>query len=184
MNTIIIEKKFKNDNIMQGELDGFHYVLKARVKAKEQHREALKGVYIDDGLVICTDGHRLHMYLTDLEIENGLYEVITQKVNQIILKKVENDMQYVFPDYNNVIPTPHWNTTISCNGSHHTLFHVVYKEYANEVRSFNTDYLHDAYMNDSEVSLSYDTDKTWSPLVIYDNKRRAALVMPMKTKQG
>ncbi len=173
MDTIIIEKKSKNDREGEKEVKGFGFALKAR--NPKDKREALKRVFIDDGLVICTDGGRLHIFATNLEIESGCYKVISQKASQIVLQKDD----CAFPDYKKVIPVPKWQSTIACNGSHHSLFHEVYKNFADDILSFNTDYLHDAYMENSSVSL-YKENRTWSPLVMYDNDSRAAIIMPCK----
>ena len=173
MNTIIIEKKSKYDREGEKELKGFGFALKAR--NPKDRGETLSRVLIDDGLVICTDGARLHIFATNIEIESGCYKVISQKTSQIVLKKDD----CTFPDYKKVIPVPKWQGTIVCNGSHHSLFHEVYKNFADDISSFNTDYLHDAYMENSSVSL-YKENKTWSPLVIFDNDSRAAIIMPCK----
>jgi hypothetical protein len=176
MNTIIIEKKGKYDREGEKELKGFGFALKAR--DPKDSRETLRRVLIDDGLVVCTDGSRLHIFATNLEIESGCYKVITQKSSQIVLQK--DDCAY--PDYKKVIPVPKWKSTISCHGSHHSLFHEVYKNYADDVASYNTDYLHDAYMDNSSVSL-YKNERSLSPLVMYDNDSRAAIVMPLKNNE-
>lgn len=176
MNTIIIEKKSKYDIVGEKELKGFLFALKAR--DAKNNRAILRGVFVDDGLVICTDGTRLHIFATGLDIENGIYEVVSSKASMIVLKKSDTDCTY--PDYKKVIPAVKWDMTINCNGAHYSLFQAVYQNFANECVSYSTDYLHDAYMDNSDVSIMKDKNNNWSPLVMYDNDSRAAVVMPLK----
>ena len=177
MMIVTIEKKSKYDGDMEKELNGFKFALKA--KGIKNSREILNKVLIDNGMVVCTDGSRLHLFLTHIDIESGLYEVISNKANQIILGKTDfEDNQ--FPAYEKVIPVPRWQSRISCNGQDWPLFTEIYKNFTHDCVSFQTDFIHDAYMGNSEISLYKDMERNWSPLVMYDNDRRAAIVMPVK----
>lgn len=165
--TIIIEKRAKHDS----DFEKISWVLKAR--STDAIRRNINSVKIDGGLMVCTDGHRLHLYMTDREIEDGLYEIVTATRKQIVLKELDAD----FPAYERVIPRPAFTHKTVCNGDHAPLFHAVYKNFADDNRSYNTDYLHDAYMDHAEISLQ--SDPGLKPLVIFDNDSRAAVVMPL-----
>ena len=102
--------------------------------------------------------------------------MLPHRSTRLGLKKSDNDD---YPDYKKVIPIPKWQSTVSCNGKHYSLFHEIYKNFANDTASYDTDYLHDAYMDNSDVSI-YKEDRQWSPLVMYDNDSRAAIIMPCK----
>jgi len=168
METIIIEKKGKNDR----SFEDLRWVLKAR--STDKINQNIQGIYSDGGILVTTDGHRLHMISSDLEIDDGNYQVISANQKQIILKK--QDLQY--PDYWRVFPTWKPTVTISCNGSDNGLFRAVFQNFAENV-SYPTDQLHDVYMDHAEVSMCRD-DQQYSPLCLYDNDRRAALIMPLK----
>jgi hypothetical protein len=178
METIIIEKHCKNDYKNDKELKGFNFVIKAI--NKKDNKELLKKVFIDEGLAVCTDGSRLHLFATDLEIESGLYDVVSAKTSQVVLRKSKLDLQ--FPDYKKVIPIPKFEKTVFCNGSDHRLFHTIYRDFASDYESYNPNFIHDLYIEKSEMQIYKDMEKRFSPLVVYDGDSRAAVVMPIKNK--
>jgi hypothetical protein len=168
METIIIEKKGKDDK----NFTDLKWVMNARCTDKA--RQNICGVFVDNGLIIATDGHRMHMIYSEIEIDNGNYEVISANQKQIVLRKQDNP----YPDYWRVFPKWKPTKTVFCNGDDQTLFRTVYHDFADDV-SYPTDQLHDVYMDHSEVSICKD-EKQFSPLCLYDNDRRAALIMPLK----
>jgi len=60
----------------------------------EATRYYLNYVYVADGEMVATDGHRLHLAKT--ELENGFYDKAGNKV----------EVDATFPDYHRVIPEP------------------------------------------------------------------------------
>jgi hypothetical protein len=110
-------------------------------------------------------------------LKNGNYDVKSATKKQIIL--TEND--YQFPDYQRVFPK---NTAFCqpfhCNGKKFRFLHEVYKNYTSENESFDDGYLNDSYMENSEVMIAKDMDRTYAPMVIYDGENKAAVVMPCK----
>jgi hypothetical protein len=171
METILIEKNGNNDR----DFDNIMWTLKAR--SNDKTRTSISGVFVDGGMMVCTDGHRLHCCLTNRELKNGNYDVKSATKKQIIL--TEND--YQFPDYQRVFPK---NTSFSqpfhCNGKKFRFLHEVYKNYTADNESFDDDFLNDSYMENSEVMISKEMNRVFSPMVIYDGESKAALVMPCK----
>lgn len=76
---------------------GILWAIKAR--SMEESRYSLQFITAKDGEIIATDGHRLHIYKTEMVIENGNYEVITSNKNEIILETVKG---VEYPEWENV----------------------------------------------------------------------------------
>ena len=88
METIIIEKRYKNDSFTQEAMDGLKWCLKAR--SKDATRPIINHILVDDSLVIATDGSRVHLFLlTDITLPNGEYEIAAVNAKQIILRKLD-----------------------------------------------------------------------------------------------
>jgi hypothetical protein len=79
--------------------DEFKFVIMASEKNSYQGYDKL---YINDSDIVCTDGHRLHLYKTDAIFENGVYEIIKNTKSEIILNKIESSIPFV--NYKSVIP--------------------------------------------------------------------------------
>ena len=101
--TIIIEKDKTSALSWHNYFNAIHWLIRAR-NIQNDTRIALKMIYVEDGFMCCTDGHRLHVYAPDYEelpaeclLSNGLYEVKTANKKQIIL--TWNDEGWSFPDY-------------------------------------------------------------------------------------
>jgi hypothetical protein len=175
METTIIEKKSKYDSFTQKDMEGLKWCLKAR--SKDTTRPIINHILIDDGLVVATDGHRVHLYLlSELDLASGEYEIITVNIKQIILRKLDETS---FPDYMRVMPPVNFETSIHCKDKHTPLYHTVYNQFANDTRTYDTELLGDAFMGHAEVSIC-SGDGCAAPLVLYDNNCRAAIVMPLK----
>lgn len=168
METIIIEKKGKYDS----EFELLKWVMKAR--SADATRVNISGVFVDNGIIVATDGHRLHMIYSELDIEDGNYTVITSTQKQVILKK--NDLQ--FPEYWRVFPA--WKPTqeVFCNGSNNPLIRAIYHDFSDDV-SWPIEQIQDLYIPNSTFAMCKE-EKRFSPLCLYDNKSRAALIMPLK----
>ena len=80
------------------------WVLKAR--ARKDVRPALNGLLVDTNRLICTDGHRLHLWRTKVDdLYPGLYEVEKATQSEIILNVIKKeDMPLPFPNVDQVIP--------------------------------------------------------------------------------
>jgi hypothetical protein len=177
METIVIEKKSKNDNLTQKDIDGLKWCLKAR--SHDETRPIINHILVDGGLVVATDGHRLHLFLlTELDLASGEYEIITMNTKQIILRKLDESS---FPDYMRVMPPVDFKTTIFCNDQDTPLLHTVYNKFANDARTYDANLLRDAFMEFSRVSIS-SVGNSLAPLILYDNVSRGALIMPLKNK--
>ena len=177
METIIIEKRYKNDSFTQEAMDGLKWCLKAR--SKDATRPIINHILVDDSLVIATDGSRVHLFLlTDITLPNGEYEIAAVNAKQIILRKLDETS---FPDYMRVMPPVNFGTSVRCKDKHTPLYHAIYNQFANDIRTYDTDLICDAFMANSTVSVC-SGDGCAAPLVLYDNNCRGAIVMPVRNK--
>ena len=91
---MIIQKNGKDDR----DFDGIKWAIS--VRSKDIRREAICCVNMSEGVLCGTDGHRMHLYTPEREIENGNYEVITDTAKLIVLEP--KDVEY--PEYERVFP--------------------------------------------------------------------------------
>ena len=70
--------------------------------SKDRTRYALNTVCIYDGMLCCSDGHRLHI-VEDIEFDNGLYEVAVNTAKQILLIPFDDSCRY--PDIKMIVST-------------------------------------------------------------------------------
>jgi len=84
------------------DFSGIRWVLKA---CGGQYPVTQKLLFSEEGKVVATDGHRLHVYtLQELEAESGcLWEIVQNKATRVVLVKSELDSAE-FPDWKHVIP--------------------------------------------------------------------------------
>jgi len=177
METNVIEKRNKYDSFTQKDIEGLKWCFKAR--SKDATRPIINHILIDDGLVVATDGHRVHLFLlSDLDLASGEYEIVTVNTKQIILRKLD---EISFPNYMRIMPPVNFETSIRCTDKLTPLYHAIYNQFANDIRTYDTDLICDAFMDNSTVSICSD-DGCASPLVLYDNNCRGAIVMPLRNK--
>lgn len=172
MENLVIEKRSKKDT----DFDNILWTIKVRSNDDTIH--ALTGIKIDGGLLVCTNGYRLHCYMPERNIQDGFYHVKSATKKMIILEKEEG---VIYPDYERVFPRPDFQKSIDCNDK--SLFvHTIYQNFTDETCSFNLDYLTDSYMEDCKIKISKAEGS--KPLCLYDEENgRAALVMPTKRNQ-
>jgi hypothetical protein len=87
-------KKIEGIEILKREPDfsGIKWVAKA--KDRDCRKKILNNLLFEDGFWIATDGHRMHIYDTDIPYENGLYDILVNNISQLILKKNDIDAKY------------------------------------------------------------------------------------------
>lgn len=169
-NALIIEKNGKYDS----DFDKILWTLKAR--SKDETRHNLMGVKINDGFIVCTDGHRLHMAGIDREIANGLYNVKSVTKKQVVLELNENEDD-IYPDYTRIFPKFEPTYTESYNGNKSFFVCDILQKMASENECFELDFLTDAYMENTTVEMM----RGYSSLYLYDDEHnRTALIMPLK----
>jgi hypothetical protein len=177
METTVIEKKSRTDSLTQIDIDGLRWCLRAR--CTDGIRMALNHILIDGGLVVAIDGHRVHLYLlSNIELADGEYEIVTVNTKQIILRKLD---ETGYPDYMRVMPPIDFRVSVPCGKEDTPLLHTVYNKFANDARTYDADLLREAFMDFSRVSIS-SVGNSLAPLILYDNERRGALIMPLKNK--
>jgi len=171
METIIINKTKENKQ----DFEDLRWCLLAN--NPKSINEKVRGILIKDGLVVATDGFRLHLILNNLNIKNGYYEVNSNKVNQIVLSK-NNSPHHNFLDYPTYLE---WKPEIEvpCREDNHLFFREIYHNFFNEEITWNSEYIRDAWMPGSNILISKDPSP-FTPLYIYDNDKRGAVIMPLK----
>jgi len=92
---IKIEKEGKFDD----DFDGIYWLMS--VRSNDEMRQSLQCIKVDGGLMVCTDGFRIHLYTPKRDIPDGVYEIVTFTKKMIILN--ETDLEY--PNYMRVFPT-------------------------------------------------------------------------------
>ena len=91
---MIIQKNGKSDR----DFDGIRWVIS--VRSKDAKRDNIRSINIDSGVMVGTDGHRLHLYTPERELKDGTYEVVTDTAKTIVLEPSD----VMFPDYERVFP--------------------------------------------------------------------------------
>ena len=140
----IIQKTGKYDK----DFDGIKWAID--VRSKDDTRLNITGIKIDKGLVIATDGHRLHMYKIKRELPDGTYDVVSATTKLIVLES--NDRP--FPDYKMVIPTvtrdgiPDISALSDKSDKDNKVINTVLK---NSDMNFNIRYLSDACPCDEDL---------------------------------
>jgi len=167
METIIINKTKENKQ----DFEDLRWCLLAN--NPKSINEKVRGILIKDGLVVATDGFRLHLILNNLNIKNGYYEVNSNKVNQIVISK--NDS----PHYDFLSICPEWKPRnyIPCYVNNSLFFREIYHNFFYPEIVWDTNYVRDAWMDNSIISVSKESSP-YTPLCIYDNDRRGAIIMP------
>jgi hypothetical protein len=89
----------------------------AQAVAKEPSKYASTYLQINDGTIVGTDGHRLHIAYIDHAWEPGLYEVIKNTKTKVVLLKT--DEQITFPKWLLIVPayTSYFEVSDTYNGS-------------------------------------------------------------------
>lgn len=95
METIVVEKIGKRDF----DFEGIEWAMKA--VSKDVTRPNINRVLVDHGCMVCTDGHRLHMYKIQRDIPDGMY-LIEKKTKQKIILNPDDSCE--FPAYERVFP--------------------------------------------------------------------------------
>lgn len=154
-----------------------------KAMAKNDVRIAITRAEVSDGVIVCTDGHRLHLCTTSLR--NGAYD------NQ--LNRIDEDVAGRFPDWKRVVPDNR-NRPGAINLreakiiEHHTeipgykggtiIGDFIDVQFGDTVIRFNNKYWTDAItMFTGKAMVRYATDKD-SILISEDDKK--AVVMPIK----
>ncbi len=167
-----------------GHFEAFKWVLKARDKGGfyyAKNKSKIAGLCVEDGHIVCTDGHRVHaLLLEDEEIKNyqpGLYEVIKEQQAKIILGYIGKEP---FPPWQNLFPKH--DSYEKMLKDIHINKHMIHGAYARIIRELyekagiNYNFLLDM---EGEWNIYYYGDN--KGLVFeskYDN--RMGLIMPMR----
>lgn len=181
MDTIRIINPKKGD--MATQFDTIQWCIKA-VERNNYDRPNLQHLYIDKDFMAGCDGCRLHIAFNDWELEPGLYELLTVKVNEILMAKSEKLSLGDYPSFWKVLSSKFKNSIPSflCNmDKRHELNNkscLAYHVYRNTGNCYNLKYLDDIRMGGN---LKFELGEDMPMLLIAsENHDRLAMIMPLK----
>jgi hypothetical protein len=94
-------KTFKRTSKNKNSFNKLKFVLAARAN-KNMGKENLRGILVEKGNMICTDGRRLHIAQSRGLLEDGYYAVRKELKTVIKLEKIKPERP--FPNYYHVFP--------------------------------------------------------------------------------
>lgn len=178
----IIEKRVGKHTVDQDFLS-LHYVLK--VRGCDNTRPALKCLHVSSGMIMASDGYRLHIATVDYDLADGVYEVLTAKKDMVILRAID----YQSPDFMAVWPTkthngidPFYVPDRKSILSKDTV--VLNKILRKSDMGFNPKYLLDACLEGDYIHVRQGEIGKYPPIEIrnaYNSEdvTRAAIIMPV-----
>jgi hypothetical protein len=175
METKVIEKMGKYDT----DFETIKWAIGARSTDKIRHN--IQRVLFDGGLVVATDGSRLHVAAPERHIDDGLYEVLKETKYMIVLRR---DNDHTFPQYERVFPQNTHNGISPLNvpgDKKHQANFVLNHVLKSSDHTFDVEYLLCACPCGER--LHFEQGQGTSPLVVRnEDYTKAALVMPLKMK--
>ena len=147
-------------------------------------RESLRHLYIDKDFMAGCDGHRMHIALNEWDLEPGLYEILTLKVNEILLAKSETLSLENYPSIWSQVPSQCKNSIppFHCSmGRKHEMNNkscFAYHVFMNTHRCYNLKYLEDIRM-EGFMQFEIGEDKSML-LVASEDHDRLGMIMPLK----
>lgn len=171
-----------NFNKSDPDIDGVLFCIKALEKTKRgDHAQITTSLYVENGEMVSTDGHRMHVYKLNDPVKEGHYTVL-QKSNVSILLQKQNLSGYppwktVFPEcMTALIPNCYFDT-----------IHDVVRSYVKIIRNLpdgiglNYKYLEDLEGDGYDVSIgTKDLSFPINCMVLCKSISRKALIMTMK----
>jgi DNA polymerase III sliding clamp (beta) subunit (PCNA family) len=158
-----------------------------RAMSKDPIKINLNAVYINAGNMVASDGHRMHLAEINLDgtpLEEGLYEVIKNSKDQIILQEIEGEG---LPNYKQVIPEGETQKTVELvfeNPRKGKANHS--RTYSQTIRALKENLVLD-YNLFSQAIEGMDTATfkvfTDNGPVVLKSGNKLAVIMPMKIKE-
>jgi hypothetical protein len=172
----IITKNGKNDK----DFDGIKWAIAAR--SKDATRYSITCINIDGGLIVATDGHRLHIYTPERDIDAGMYEVLKETKDIIVLRSGDTD-GFKYPDYERVFPQHTHNgiNDITSPTDKNQLLNLVANHVIKHAENdYDVTYLADAIPMGEDIHFEQSGENR--PLIIRNQIfTKAAVVMPLRT---
>lgn len=166
-----------NINKKNPDFQVFRWLLVALTDHPEEKRYHVIHLYVEDGVVVCTNGNRIHRYDSkNFEYQNGYYEVVLNSSSRIFLVRNENvDKEY--PPMNDIFkPVDVEPFTVYAD------YDFEYSNvFAHILRRFGKNHLHYNYLRDLLMfGFHFDcyVGKERSPIIFIKEKLSAA-IMPM-----
>ena len=138
--------------------------------------EALRCIYVKNGVAVATDGHRLHK--AQVSIDDGLFTVIKSTAKEMYLALATPNNP--FPNYEMILPKEKrqvFMPKLTENGIHHSIAAII-RDLSDEW-AVNIDFLKEALSIDNEwtlyIATQGNTEQVW-----LESKKCQALIMPLK----
>lgn len=183
--TLIIETS-KVMSVVCDHFDKVLWTLKAR--STDPLRLAVNAVCSDQGCLVCTDGHRMHLYWPDFErlptrysIPDGVYDVVSTTKKTIILRR---DDEIEYPQYWRILDYRHPVNGIPskcfCKDKDYpTLGVSQYLRHVLRETLFDYAYLLDAFMPNETICFERAGNRQMDAIVMAGCDR-LAMIMPIK----
>jgi hypothetical protein len=167
----------KNKWASHPDLDGIQFCLRALTKNKSERRMHVIRLYVKEGVMVGTDGNRLHTYKLETDMPDGFYRpLINTKANVIIYHEKDNTNSY--PEYQDLIKIPDGkpDKMNMCFGEHHMFacYALAIRELSDEA-TLRFDYFKD--LGDDYFDFYAIRDGQCALLA---NAKKTALIMSMR----
>lgn len=160
-----------------------------RAISKDEYRRNLTYLCVKDNLMICTDGKRMHIApLENIEIVDGLYSVVVNKKNNVILKYPDQSSCGTFPNHEMVIPSNHKSSGFNVNQKTSKSDRAIalgqaYRQLNMAIDGgvvVNADYLKDAVIDSNIEWDKLHTKTNLDPVMFTSSEGHKAIVMPVR----
>lgn len=169
------------------------WVCKAAAKAPDIREYVKQKIHAQDGILCATDGHRLHLYLQDLDslpesvcVPDGLWEIKSKNGKLIVLERVDNE-ELVFPNYWNVfspkaLQIGRYDARDATDKDAHdvSLGEFLYHAHVNTGMYFNHGYITEAFIPGYELTI----EKHGKAMLVLGNDKILAAVMGLAWKDS
>lgn len=164
------------------DFDAMRWVNMAR--SKDTLRQNICRIFVDGGLVVATDGYRLHMCVPKMiDTHDGLWIVAKADKSLIVLQRDESGLAY--PDYIrlfNGIVMPNKPFRVHGDGEKDTdminLTRIAWDIFKCTGHCFNLKFINDAIVSQEASWHYWMSCKTL--ILVTDDMDKAALIMPLR----
>ena len=172
----------KRKSFVHSDMDGVQFCLKALTKHKDERRMHCIRLYVKSGVMVGTDGSRLHKYEPETEMPDGFYRPLIKLKSEVVIYH-EKDNKAEYPDFDDLLKIPEGVEPIKNLGfgEHH-----VFACYAKAVRALSEDaalrfdYVKDLGDEFFDLFVIPDEKTGMSQGCLFVNGKKTALIMGMR----
>ena len=175
-------RTFEWNSIERG-FDELQWVLRA-IAGKNDIRQNIQCLHIDEKFIVATDGHRLHLMDNIYDAPCGLWRPKTISKKAVAF---EEQLDMEFPDYDRVFPThgnpvrESFNVSSGKESWGQRLAIPFLRVLTYTKQAFNIDYLLDAFSLNGDWAVESVGDHCLRPLVAMRSETCLAVLMPLKS---